>query len=186
MADASARGWAERGGGLSVARILASGGTDGSVGAGARRPVDAVVLETVAAVVVVLDAHGPVVEFNRAAEELTGYSSEEVCGCVVSETGLIAQDEQSGFRQTVARLNAGELPDRCESDWMTKDGRRRLLSWRNSAVLGDHGEVTHVVATAVDVTDERRIEAELRAGEERLPGGGRFDPRRLFRRLTGP
>jgi PAS domain S-box-containing protein len=42
--------------------------------------MDAVVLETVAAVVVVLDARGRIVEFNRAAEELTGYASEEVCG----------------------------------------------------------------------------------------------------------
>ncbi len=129
--------------------------------------MDAVVLETVAAVVVVFDVQGRIVEFNRAAEELTGYSSEEVRGRVVWETGLIGQEEP-GFREMVARLNAGKFPDHYQSHWATKDGRRRLLSWRNSAVLGDHGEVTHVVATAVDVTDERRIEAERRAGEERF------------------
>ena len=151
-----------------MARILASGGKDGSAGGGARHPIDAVVIETVAAVVVVLDTQGRIVEFNRAAEELTGYASGEVCGRVVGETGLIAQEEEPGFRGMVARLNAGECSDRYESHWVTKDGRRRLLSWRNSAVLGDHGEVTHVVATAIDVTDEHRIEAERRASEERF------------------
>ena len=100
--------------------------------------MNAVVLETVAAVVVVLDAQGRIVEFNRAAEELTGYASEEVCGRVVCEAGLIAREEESGFRGTVAGLNAGEFPSRYESHWATKDGRRRLLSWRNSVVLGDH------------------------------------------------
>ena len=95
-------------------------------------------LETVAAVGVVLDAQGRIVEFNRAAEELTGYASEEVCGRVVWETGLIVREEEPGFRDSVARVNAGELPDRYESHWMTNDGRRRLLSWRNGAVLGDH------------------------------------------------
>ena len=160
-----------------MARILASGGTDGSADGGARRPIDAVAVETVAAVVVVLDAQGRIVEFNRAAEELTGYASEEVCGRVLWKTGLIAQEEEPGFRETVARLNAGEFPDRYESHWVTKDGRRRLLSWRSSAVLGDHGEVTRVVATAVDVTDERRIDAERRAGEERFRAvvGSMFD-----------
>jgi PAS domain S-box-containing protein len=96
------------------------------------------VLETVAAVVVVLDAQGRIVEFNRAAKALTGYASEEGCGRVVWETRLIAGEADPGFRGTVARVNAGEFPDRCESHWVTKDGRRRLLSWRNSAVLGDH------------------------------------------------
>jgi PAS domain S-box-containing protein len=130
--------------------------------------MDVVLLETVAAVVVVLDTQGRIVKFNRAAEELTGYASEEVCGRVGWETGPIAHEEEPGFREMVARLNAGEFPDRYESHWMTKDGRRRLLSWRNSVVLGDHGEVTHVVASAVDVTDERRIEEERCAGEERF------------------
>ena len=41
--------------------------------------MDAVAIETVAAVVVVLDAQGRIVEFNRAAEALTGYASEEIC-----------------------------------------------------------------------------------------------------------
>jgi len=129
--------------------------------------MDAVALETVAAVVVVLDTEGRIVEFNRAAEELTGCASAEVCGRVVWETGLIAREEEPGFRGIVDRVNAGEFPARYESHWLTKDGRR-LLSWRSSAVLGDDGEVTHVVATAVDVTDERGIEAERRAGEERF------------------
>jgi hypothetical protein len=53
-------------------------------------------------------------------------------------TGLIARQDEPGFRDTVARVNAGEVPDRYESLWMTKEGRRRLLSWRNGAVLGDH------------------------------------------------
>ena len=126
------------------------------------------VLETVAAVVVVLDAQGRIVEFNRAAQELTGYANEEVRGRVVWETGLVAREEELGFREMIARLNAGEFLNRYESHWMTKDGRRRLLSWRNSAVLGDDGEVAYVIATAVDVTDERRIESELRASEERF------------------
>ena len=91
-----------------------------------------------------LDAESRIVEFNRAAEGLTGYASEEVCGREVWETGLIAQEEEPGFRETVAGLNAGEFPSRYEGHWMTEDGRRRFSSWRSSVVLGDDGEGTRV------------------------------------------
>jgi PAS domain S-box-containing protein len=50
------------------------------------------VLETVPAVVVVLDAQGGVVELNRAGEELTGYSGEEIRGRKLWEAGLVPEE----------------------------------------------------------------------------------------------
>ena len=125
-------------------------------------------LETVPAVVVVLDAQGRLVELNRAGEELTGYSGEELRGRELWETGLVPEEEQSGTREVFARLRAGDFPNRYENHWITKDGRSRLLSWRNSAVLDEHGEVSHVIGTAVDVTDERRALDALQESAERF------------------
>ena len=125
-------------------------------------------LETVPAVVVVLDAQGGVVELNRAGEELTGYSGEELRGRKLWETGLVPEEEQSGTREVLARLRAGDFPNRYENHWITKDGRWRLLSWRNSAVLDEYGEVSRVIGTAVDVTDERRALEALQESAERF------------------
>ena len=125
-------------------------------------------LETVPAVVVVLDAQGRVVELNRAGEELTGYSGEEIRGRKLWETGLVPEEEQSGTREVFARLRAGDLPNRYENHWITKDGRWRLLSWRHSAVLDEYGEVSRVIGTAVDVTDERRALDALQESAERF------------------
>ena len=136
--------------------------------AGARRPTDVVVLETVPAVVVVLDAQGGVVELNRAGEELTGYSGEEIRGRKLWETGLVPEEEQSVTREVFARLRAGDFPNRYENHWITRDGRWRLLSWRNSAVLDEYGEVSRVIGTAVDVTDERRALEALQESAERF------------------
>jgi PAS domain S-box-containing protein len=123
MSEAAARGWAQCVIGSSVAdRKLAPGV---SAAADARRPTDAVVLETVPAVVVVLDAQGRVVELNRAGEELTGYSGEEIRGRMLWETGLVPEEEQSGTREVFARLRAGDFPNRYENHWITKDGRWR-------------------------------------------------------------
>ena len=127
-------------------------------------------LETVPAVVVVLDAQGRLVELNRAGEELTGYSGEElrIRGRKLWETGLVPEEEQSGTREVFARLRAGDFPNRYENHWITKDGRWRLLSWRNSAVLDEYGEVSRVIGTAVDVTDERRALEALQESAERF------------------
>jgi PAS domain S-box-containing protein len=126
------------------------------------------VLETVPAVVVVLDAQGRVVELNRAGEELTGYSGEEIRGRKLWETRLVPEEEQPGTREVFARLRAGDFPNRYENHWITKDGRWRLLSWRNSAVLDEYGEVSRVIGTAVDVTDERRALEALQESAERF------------------
>ena len=130
--------------------------------------MDVVVLETVPAVVVVLDAQGGVVELNRAGEELTGYSGEEIRGRKLWETGLVPEEEQSVAREVFARLRAGDFPNRYESHWVTRDGRWRLLSWRNSAVVDEYGEVSRVIGAAVDVTDERRALDALQESAERF------------------
>ena len=130
--------------------------------------MDVVVLETVPAVVVILDAQGGVVELNRAGEELTGYSAEEIRGRKLWESGLVPEEEQSGTREVFARLRAGDFPNRYENHWITRDGRWRLLSWRNSAVVDEYGEVSRVIGAAVDVTDERRALDALQESAERF------------------
>ena len=97
----------------------------------------------------VLDAQGRLVELNRAGEELTGYRGEEIRGRKLWETGLVPEEEQSVAHDVFGRLRAGDFPNHYENHWITKDGRWRLLSWRNSAVLDEYGEVSRVVGTAV-------------------------------------
>ena len=73
-------------------------------------PTDAVVLETVPAVVVVLDPEDRVVAFNCAAGELSGHGDEDVAGCDVWETGLIREEDQPGTRESFDHLRAGDSP----------------------------------------------------------------------------
>ena len=84
------------------------------------------------------------------------------------ETGLVPEEEQAGTREVFARLRAGDFPNRYENHWITKDGRWRLLSWRNSAFLDEHRRGLHVVGTAVNVTDERRALEALQESAERF------------------
>ncbi len=117
------------------------------------------VLNTVDALVVVLDRHGSVVSFNRACELATGYSFEEVKGKKVWDI-LILPEEIEPVKRVFAGLRAGMFPSQFENYWVAKDGRRLLISWSNTALLDKDGGVEYVVPTGIDITERRRTEEE--------------------------
>lgn len=125
------------------------------------------VLDTVAALVVVLDTDGRIVRFNRACEQLTGYTFEEVRGKHV--WGLfILPGEIAGVKGVFKNLKAGMFPNSHVNYWRTRDGSSRLISWSNTALLNDAGGVQFVIPTGIDITSKRRMEDSLAMEKERL------------------
>ncbi|MCP9464595.1 MAG: PAS domain S-box protein [Nitrospira sp.] len=123
------------------------------------------VLETVAALVVVLDREGRILRFNRACEQATGYSSEEVRGRVVWDF-LVGPEEVASVKSVFGRLLAGELHHHeHEHDWVGKDGRRRRIAWANTVMTDAEGRADCVVATGIDVTELKQIQEQLRRTE---------------------
>ncbi len=120
------------------------------------------ILDTVGALVVVLDPRGRIVRFNRACEKVTGYFSEEVTGKPLWDVLLLPEDLE-GVKAVFQQLRAGDFPQRHENSWRTKDGNRRLIAWTNTCLLGADGKVTHVIGTGLDMTDRQRAEEEVRA-----------------------
>ncbi|HSD18727.1 MAG TPA: ATP-binding protein [Anaeromyxobacter sp.] len=124
------------------------------------------VIEQTAALVVVLDREGRIRRWNSACTRVTGYLAGEMLGQPVWD--LLVPEEREGVRATFGRLLAGELTSQHENYWLTRDGQRRLVSWRNAALLDDAGEVRTVVATGLDVTERTRAEQTLRRQAMRL------------------
>ncbi len=125
------------------------------------------VLDTVDALVVVLDREGRIVRFNGACERLTGYSFDEVRNRFVWEL-FILHEEINGVRNVFRNLKAGMFPNRHTNFWKIRDGSKRLISWSNTALLNNDGSVQYVVPTGIDVTEQRRSEELLAAEKERL------------------
>ena len=122
--------------------------------------IDAV-LDTVGAIVLVMDSDGRVVRFNRACEQVSGYRAEEVVGTFFWEK-LIPGEEVERVRQVFQTLTAGHFPNRHENYWRTRDDERRLIAWSNTCIVDAGGRVQHVIATGIDITEARAAEAELR------------------------
>lgn len=120
----------------------------------------AAVLDTSAALVVVLDRNGQIVRFNRAAEQTTGYSTAEVRGRFVWDL-FLAGDEKTSTQALFGDLVASRFPNQRENFWLTRGGDKRLVAWSNSALRDISGAVEYVISIGIDVTEQRRLEREI-------------------------
>ena len=125
------------------------------------------VLDAAASLIVVVDAEGRLVRWNRACEELLGYSAAEL-DAPDALFDLIPADERHLAVDGMRALRAGRSPVRAEFNWRTRDGDLRLIDWSTTALTGADGEVTYMVGTGIDVTDARQVEVERTAAEVRL------------------
>ena len=110
--------------------------------------------------VVVLDQEKRIVHFNRACQELTGYTLDEVKGR--PQDFLLLPDELGHVNASFEELLRGKQREN-QCYWVAKDGRRRLIAWSNAVVLDDQGRVDCVIRTGIDVTE--RQEARDQAHE---------------------
>lgn len=127
------------------------------------------IIDTVAALIIVLNPEGKIVLFNRACQRLTGYSFEEVRGVYIWDL-LLPPDDVAAVKQVFANLVSGQFPNQHENYWVARDGRLRLIAWSNTALVDEQGEVSYVIGTGIDITESRRMEQAL-VHSERLYRG---------------
>jgi PAS domain S-box-containing protein len=114
--------------------------------------------------VVALDREGRIVRFNRACQQLTGYTPDEAMGRPVWDF-LLVPEEVDAFRAAFDKLRAGEFPGQFQNQWVTKDGRRRLVAWSNGAAVAADGSMDCVIGTGVEITALRDAEGRAEQGE---------------------
>jgi len=119
------------------------------------------ILNTADALVVVLDSAGRIVSLNRACERLSGRTNEEARGLLIWDFAR-PQEQVEDIKRLFGEVKAGDFPRRREGEWLSKDGRRRLIAWSDTAMLDSSGQVGFVIASGVDVTEQRLAERQVR------------------------
>ena len=151
--------------------------------AGERNLLSAV-LDTVGALVVVLNPSGSIIRFNRMCEIIGGYSSDEVRGRYFWDLFPVPE-EARGFRLLLQGLRPGQQRD-YESDWTTRDGSRRRIAWSSTVLPGAGQAPAHVITSGIDITERKRMESallEISGREQRQIGQDLHDG--LGQHLTG-
>ncbi len=103
---------------------------------------------------------GTVISWNRGAEELYGYSAEEMIGKSVSV--LIPPGQEDQLQSLLEKIASGEKVHRSESVRIRKDGKLVDASLTVSPVFDSSGKVTGAATIARDVTQRKREEEQTR------------------------
>ncbi|MEK7309952.1 MAG: PAS domain S-box protein [Planctomycetota bacterium] len=133
------------------------------------RNFSSAVLDTVDALVIVLDRQGRIVTFNKTCEDITGYPIKEVFSKYIWEVFIIPE-EIKPVKDVFAKSVGTKFPSKFENYWLTKDGSRRLISWSNTTLLDDDNSVEFVIGTGIDITERRQATDSLREQEQFLSG----------------
>jgi PAS domain S-box-containing protein len=125
------------------------------------------VLEKAGFSVIVTDLAGKITYWNKGAEEMRGWKSEEVLGKPIFD---VLPPESRELAEAVMKGVA-------QSGWwegefvaMRKDGARFQTLSNDAAVEDRNGHVTGIVDVSTDITERRQLEKSLRQSEERFRG----------------
>ncbi len=127
------------------------------------------VFETMRDGLMIVDKDGNILLFNRAAEEITGYSKKEVIGqqCTIldSDTCVVLTDE--GKQKSCSIFKSGTIENK-KCRIRSSDGRAVYLL-KNATVLNDeNGEMIGAVESMTDITSLYMKEVELEELKQEL------------------
>jgi PAS domain S-box-containing protein len=143
------------------------------------------ILDTVGAIVAVLDPDCRIMRINRACERISGFTSAEARGRFVWDL-FVAPEEARRMRTMVERLQGTDAPRAFESSWLTRDGEQRHIAWSSIVLGGTTPARAFIVTTGIDITERKRMEKtvlEISAREQRQIGQDLHDG--LGQHLTG-
>ncbi len=149
------------------------------------RNVVTAILDTVGALVIVLDPVGRIIRFNRACERSTGCTFAQASGKHVWDL-FIPPEEAAAFRANFEKMRAGELQNDFECQWVAGDGTRRLIAWSGTSLSKSKRTPAYVIATGIDITERKQLERailEISERERRRIGQDLHDG--LGQHLTG-
>jgi|GEM_PF-736763 len=129
-------------------------------------------LDLIGALVVGIDRDQQVTLANRACCNLLGYEREEIVGKNWFEN-FVPTRRRENIRSMFRSLISGKVEpgERVCDLVVTGGGEERLIQWRNMAVRDRNGRISGTLSSGMDITDQKRLESELRETLEATTDG---------------
>lgn len=145
------------------------------------------ILEASADPVVVYDAKGAATFVNPAFTRVFGWGPEEVLGRRIP---FVPADQSNIAQEIIAKLYAHQETPALETKRRTKDGRLLDVVISAAGIPGDSGQITGMVVNLTDITQTKKLEAQLRHAQKMeaigtLSGGIAHDFNNILSAIMG-
>jgi len=125
-------------------------------------------LDVAEIILLAIDPQGKVSMINQKGCAVLGYEEEELIGKDWFDTFLPARVREK-TRAEFRKALDGDLTDfvHKENPVLTKSGEERLISWHNTQLTDEDGNIRALLSSGDDITEQRAAHEALRLGEER-------------------
>ena len=115
-------------------------------------------LDTAQSIMVALDDAGRITMISRYGCELLGYRENELLGENWFKTCLPQPEGMDTILPIFRRILAGDLKEHqhLENAVLCRDGRQRMISWRNNYFRNEAGNIVGTLSSGEDITERRQ------------------------------
>ena len=118
-----------------------------------------IVVESTNEIILSTDPQGRILSWNQSAERVSGYTPHEVEGRCFYE--FCTPEHQAEVQRLFSARREGKIPQRPEWNLVTRSGKTISISWIWSPMMSDQGETIGIVAVGRDLTESRKLEAQM-------------------------
>lgn len=127
-------------------------------------------IDTIQTILLILDSEGRIQLINPAGCKVLGYKEDDLLGKNWFDTCL---PQSAGKEETVAvfrQLMKGDnnQTEYFENQVLCSDGSQRLTAWHNGLLEDTSGNISGVISSGQDITEQRMAQAQLEESELRL------------------
>jgi len=124
-------------------------------------------VETAGSAIIVLTPDGRILEFNREAETIYGWSRAEVLGKDYLQLFLPAE-RRAEVGGLIRQILDGTTMKGFEGPVRARSGEERIILWNARPLSGSGGRTLGVVGIGQDITERKRAEEQIRRLNEEL------------------
>jgi PAS domain S-box-containing protein len=124
-------------------------------------------LETANTIILTLDKDANITLFNKFAEKLTGYKKKEVLGknwfdlFIPKQIGSVIHEVFNDVLKELPEVSSYEYPILCNT------GSEKLISWKNTIIKNENGEISGILSIGNDITKQKQAEETMQESKER-------------------